>query len=103
MFSTVLNCRQSLSEFSFCIFHMVTRLSARLPTLAGGSKGLTDFTITYRKALIPDGQVARASVLLGSYDFHSICFITSWPLLYLKNYSLYCYSLAGAWTGIDQW
>ena len=82
MFSTVLDCRQSLSEFIFCIFHMVTRSSAGLPSLAGSSKGLPDFTITYRKALIPDGQGARACVLLGSYDFHSICFITSWALLY---------------------
>ena len=43
MFSTVLDCRQSLSEFSFCFLHMVTRSSARLHRPVRDSKDTNGF------------------------------------------------------------
>ena len=59
MFCTVLDCRQSLSEFNFCFFstwlrgHLLGCLA-----LLEVPKVLTDFTLTCRKTLIPDGQGA---------------------------------------------
>ena len=53
MLSTVLDCRQSLSEFSFCFFS--TWLRGRwlgCTALFAIPKILTNFTLTYRKALI---------------------------------------------------
>ena len=59
MFSTVLDCRQSLSEFSFCFFSTWLQ-GHRLGCLVllEVPRVLTVFTLTYRKALIPDGQGA---------------------------------------------
>ena len=59
MFSTLLDCRQSLSEFNFCFFSTWLR-GHRFGCLAllEVPKVLSDFTLTYRKALIPDGQGA---------------------------------------------
>ena len=59
MFSAILNCRQSLSDFNFCFFSTWLR-GHWLDCLAllEVPKVLTDFTLTYRKALIPDGQGA---------------------------------------------
>ena len=71
-------------------------------------KVLTDFTLTYRKALIPDGQgaIKREHKVAGLIRFsQSSQYMLHYKLavIILKDHSLYCYSLAGAWTGIDQW
>ena len=60
MFSTVLDYRQSLSEFNFCFPQMVTRSSARLRSpLRGSKKGFHNYET------IPDGQGPHRNVLSG--------------------------------------
>ena len=59
MFSTVLDCRQSLSEFSFWFCSTWLRGNGLgCIALLEVTKLLINFTLRYRKALIPDGQGA---------------------------------------------
>ena len=51
MFSTALDCRQSLSEVSLCFFHMVTRSWARLHSL--GPSTFEDFNSAFK--LVSEG------------------------------------------------
>ena len=99
MFSTVLDCRQSLSEVSLCSSTWLR--GHRLGCTAfvrQGSKDVNWFQTSCRKALIdieviPDHQGLTKLKLVFCWDYVifsllNVCFISRWPVVIILKWRL---------------
>ena len=105
MFPSVSECRQSLSDFDVWFFSTWLR-DHRLDCTRYWLSSNIVWEGFDKCEVIPDrhGPTKLKRVFCKDYEIFSlnVCFITRWPALsYQNGDSLYCCSLAGAWTGID--